>query len=49
MAQTERRSAKQRIQLKVIDVATGEEHVSGDIVVVRDFVLIAVVLQQDVF
>lgn len=28
---------KQRIQLKVVDVATGEEQVSGDIVVVRGF------------
>jgi len=37
MAQSERRAAKQRIQLKVIDVATGEEQVSGDIVVVRGF------------
>ena len=37
MAQTERRSHKQRIQLKVIDVGTGEEQVSGDIIVVRGF------------
>jgi len=37
MAQSERSGHKQRIQLKVIDVASGEEQISGDIVVVRGF------------
>ena len=37
MAQTRPTTSKQRIQLKVIDVETGEEHISGDIVVVRGF------------
>jgi len=36
MAET-KPSNKQRIQIKVVDVDTNEERVSGDIVVVRGF------------